>query len=161
MYAQVEKSKENKSKAVANSVAQQKNNVAQGLGFVDNRPVAVAQRRLKNTINSGTKIAQMRSDKRIEDSARKHYNDGWGAKYGIQNDDSLKAKVPDSVKGDGTVDLKIWEYQRWVYKGDTYRKGKRCTIEYKDGEEGWGKYKSKYTSIYHCGPMGSPITQKL
>ena len=37
MYAQVEKPKENKSRAVANSVAQKKSNVKQGFGFVDNR----------------------------------------------------------------------------------------------------------------------------
>lgn len=37
MYAQVEKSKEDKSRAVANSVAQKKGNEKQGFGFVDNR----------------------------------------------------------------------------------------------------------------------------
>ena len=37
MYEQVEKSKENKSRAVANSVTQKKNNGRQGFGFVDNR----------------------------------------------------------------------------------------------------------------------------
>ncbi len=44
MYAQVNKSHENKSRAVANSVAQKKSNVKPGFGFVDNRPEAVAQR---------------------------------------------------------------------------------------------------------------------
>jgi hypothetical protein len=48
MYAQVEKSKENKSKAVANSVAQKKNIGSQGLGFVDNRPQVIAQRKLQD-----------------------------------------------------------------------------------------------------------------
>jgi len=37
MYAQVEKPKENKGRAVANSVAKKKNNMKQGFGFVDNR----------------------------------------------------------------------------------------------------------------------------
>jgi hypothetical protein len=37
MYAQVDKPKENKSRAVANSVAQKKSNVKQGFGLVDNR----------------------------------------------------------------------------------------------------------------------------
>lgn len=42
MYEQVEKSKENRSRAVA-----QKNNVVkQGFGFVDNRPQAIAQQKL-------------------------------------------------------------------------------------------------------------------
>ncbi len=37
MYARVEKPKENKSRAVTNSVGLKKNNVKQGFGFVDNR----------------------------------------------------------------------------------------------------------------------------
>lgn len=46
MYEQVEKSKENKSRSVANAVAQKKGNVKLGFGFVDNR---VFQR---NSINN-------------------------------------------------------------------------------------------------------------
>jgi hypothetical protein len=37
MYDQVDKSKENKSKSIANSVTQKKSGVKQGFGFVDNR----------------------------------------------------------------------------------------------------------------------------
>lgn len=51
MYAQVEKPKENKSRSVANSVGQKKNNMKQGLGFVDNRPEAMLQRKLQERIN--------------------------------------------------------------------------------------------------------------
>lgn len=47
MYEQVDKSKENKSRAVANSVRQKKDSVKQGFEFVDNRPKAVAQRKLQ------------------------------------------------------------------------------------------------------------------
>ena len=157
MYAQVVKSKGNKSRAVA----QTKSNVKQGAGIVDNRPEAIVQSKLIDTINSGTNILQLRSSKIVEGSAQKHYNDGWGARYGIQNDDTLKAKVPKSVRGDGTIDLGIYESKRWVYKGDTYRNGKRCSIAYKDYTEGRKKYKKTYTSIYHCGPSGPNIQQKL
>ncbi len=45
MYAQVEKPKENKSRAVANSVAQKKSNGRQIFGFVDNRAGYLAQRK--------------------------------------------------------------------------------------------------------------------
>jgi hypothetical protein len=41
MYAQKEKTKENKSRAVANSVAETKVKVKQGVGFVDNRPESI------------------------------------------------------------------------------------------------------------------------
>jgi len=44
MYAQVEKSKENTSRAVANSVGQKKNNEEQGFVFEDNRPAAVTNK---------------------------------------------------------------------------------------------------------------------
>ena len=46
MYSQVDRPKENKSRAVANSVAQKKRDSTQGLGFVDNRPTSVAQRKI-------------------------------------------------------------------------------------------------------------------
>ncbi|GAA80816.1 hypothetical protein [Pseudoalteromonas sp. BSi20495] len=53
MYAQLEKSKENKNRAIANSVAQKKSNGKQGFGFVDNRPQTIVQRKLqKMAINS-------------------------------------------------------------------------------------------------------------
>jgi hypothetical protein len=56
MYAQVEKPKENRKKAVANSVAQKKDNGNQGVGFVDNRPEATGGKILN--ANSGFYIPQ-------------------------------------------------------------------------------------------------------
>ena len=47
MYAQVEKPKEKKSRAIANSVTQKKINTKQGFGFVDNRSKAIVQRNVK------------------------------------------------------------------------------------------------------------------
>ena len=46
MYAQVEKPKENNSRAVANSVAQKKSNVNQAFGFVDNREDTLQRKRI-------------------------------------------------------------------------------------------------------------------
>jgi len=56
MYAQIEKPKENKSRAVANSVVQKKNSAKQGFGFVDNRTEAVAQRKLQDIANNNSQI---------------------------------------------------------------------------------------------------------
>ncbi len=53
MYAQVEKSKENKSRTVANSVTQKKSSGQQGFGFVDNRTDTAIQRRLQDFISTG------------------------------------------------------------------------------------------------------------
>ncbi|MPY23405.1 hypothetical protein [Shewanella sp. YLB-07] len=50
MYEQVEKPKENKNRAVANSGTQKKNKVKQGFGFVDNRPDSVVQRYQREVI---------------------------------------------------------------------------------------------------------------
>lgn len=52
MYEQVEKPKENKSRAVANAVTQKKSNGKQGIGFVDNRHEQSAQRQTIKEINS-------------------------------------------------------------------------------------------------------------
>lgn len=52
MYEQVEKPKENKSKAVANSVTQKKRDLKQGFRFVDNRPEAASQRQIHELANN-------------------------------------------------------------------------------------------------------------
>ncbi|MBE9062405.1 hypothetical protein [cf. Phormidesmis sp. LEGE 11477] len=57
MYEQVENSKENKSKAVGNSVGQRKNNTKQG--FVDNRGVTIGQRKLRESLEAKN-VAQLR-----------------------------------------------------------------------------------------------------
>jgi len=60
MYAQVEKSKENKSRAIAKSLAQKKSNVKQGFGFIDNRPNTITQRKLQEVIN-GAQTKQLKN----------------------------------------------------------------------------------------------------
>lgn len=47
MYKQVEKPKENTSKAVANSVVQKRSNMKQGFVFLDNRPEMITQRKIQ------------------------------------------------------------------------------------------------------------------
>lgn len=132
----------------------------QGKNLITNEHSDALQQKTNKIANSyNIKPFQLRADKRVEASAQKHYNDGWGAKYGVQNETDLKAKVSDSVKGYGTVDLGYFVKNSWMYKGDSYRNLTECNIIYTDREEGWGKYKSKYTSIYHCGPTGGAIQQ--
>jgi hypothetical protein len=59
MYAQVEKPKENKSRAVANSVAQKQSGTKPTFQFVDNRPEATAQRKIQSVANSSMKTAKV------------------------------------------------------------------------------------------------------
>ncbi len=61
MYAQVEKTKENKSRAVANSVGQKKSSVKQGIGFVDNRLETIAQRKLQKIANNSPQLETIES----------------------------------------------------------------------------------------------------
>ena len=63
MYEQVEKPKENKSRAIANTVTQKKSYAKQGIGFVNNRPEAVAQRKIQSDEMGARGLQQ--SDKRI------------------------------------------------------------------------------------------------
>ncbi len=50
MYEQIEKSKENNSRSIVNTVAQKKSNLKQGFEFVDNRTEAVHQRKIQEAI---------------------------------------------------------------------------------------------------------------
>ncbi len=62
MYEQIEKPKENKNKAIANSAAQKKSNVKRGFGFVDNWPETIAQSKLQEMTNNcpqAMRIAQL------------------------------------------------------------------------------------------------------
>ncbi len=76
MYEQVEKPKENKSQAVANSVAQKKSNARQGFGFVDNRPEAAAQRKLQEMVNNSPRMLQLKAFQEIKSASLKLPNEG-------------------------------------------------------------------------------------
>jgi len=56
MYEQIEKPKENKSRAIVNSVTQKKSNVKYGFGFVDNRPESIAQRKMQSQANMSSSL---------------------------------------------------------------------------------------------------------
>lgn len=56
MYKQVEKPKENKNRAIANTVTQKKSSDQHAFGFVDNRPEAIAQRKLRGMIDNSVQL---------------------------------------------------------------------------------------------------------
>ena len=58
MYAQVEKPKENKSQSVANAVSKKQGGGESTFQFVDNRPEAVAQRKLQEMANNSPQVKQ-------------------------------------------------------------------------------------------------------
>lgn len=66
MYEQIKKPKENKSWAIANSVARKKSNGKQGFRFVDNRPIQM--RKLQEIANRGAEIAQLTKMLRLQNN---------------------------------------------------------------------------------------------
>ena len=61
MYEQIENPKENKSNAVANTVAQKKSNVKHGFGFVDHRPKTISLRVQRKMPDNNSQLRQLRS----------------------------------------------------------------------------------------------------
>lgn len=58
MYEQVDKPKENKSRAATNCVSQHQSNSKSPIQFVDNRPEAVSQRKLMKIANNSPQVKQ-------------------------------------------------------------------------------------------------------
>ena len=108
----------------------------------------------KQIASYGSSPFQLRKNKRVELSAAKHYNDGWGATYGIQDDETLKGKVDDGVKGSGEVLIGNYVARSWRFQGTDFRNLVKCNILYKDESEGVKQHRTTYTSIFHCGPTG-------
>ncbi len=104
MYAAaVKPKKENKSRAAANSVAQKKNNKGQGIGFVDNRPEAVAQRKLQAVANHSPHAMQVKG---IQDMANNSPKSEQAAKlHGFAfNSDPTIQNISSVVIQRGTTD---------------------------------------------------------
>lgn len=75
---------------------------------------------------------QMRAAKTIEGHARDHYEDGWGAAYGITADDQLRASVPDAVTGAGSINLGEHDAPDDEQDTEGRIKSKMCSIGYED-----------------------------
>lgn len=67
MTTNADKTQENKSQSVANAVSQKQSGGESTFQFVDNRPEAVAQRKLQKMSNNRPKVAQLRAFQEISD----------------------------------------------------------------------------------------------
>lgn len=120
-------------------------------GIVDNRFSSFMQFAKMNESYSNTlDLLQLSPNKIVLRSARVHYSDGWGNRYGIMSDGVLKANVPNAVTGNGNIELGWYDApeNEQPIPPDGTRKEKYCEIDYRDGHE------SNSTAIYHCGPSG-------
>jgi hypothetical protein len=142
MYAQIKKPKENKSRVVANSAGQRKNKRKQSLGFVDNRHLSNAQQILQqvNTPN----VVQL--SWKIYNSARRHYNDGWGDLYNIIRDQDIKDDINDS--GTSAIGRQSLSLGTYYHRGEGKRRW--CSIGYEN--YGKNRHGDEDTDVFHCGP---------
>ncbi|MEM9276790.1 MAG: hypothetical protein AAGA80_28205, partial [Cyanobacteria bacterium P01_F01_bin.143] len=65
MNTHADKTQENKSQSVANAISQKKGSGESTFKFVDNRPEAIAQRKLQEMANNSPQVAQLRAFQNI------------------------------------------------------------------------------------------------
>ena len=108
---------------------------------------------LQRMIRGAYPVAQMnlvmqRRETSIIDSARNHYDDGWGALYDVTEDSELL----DRVGGSDSDPDREWR----INLGDFYHEEEDVTRNCKIAGEDWtktvGPKKYKKTKIWHCGP---------
>ena len=182
MYAQVEKPKENKSRAVANFVAQKKGNVKQGLKFVDNRPEAKAQNSLQLMINSVHKMAGVvqllaSSDLKDEDivkagSPATYKVGNWFVKKWTNNGSQKSQtmldnwKTADEVvytpdyKREKLTDVNDYVFSSKKCKGDVFfqhsKPGKKAVLENWLDKGHDTKRLKELSSMFRAAKMGDP-----
>jgi hypothetical protein len=93
-------------------------------------------------------VSQLLAHKIVLSSAKAHYADGWGARYGITSDFQLKAEIRDDDSGSGGINLGWFDGPENEQAPNDRRFQKECTIAYRDAIE------NDTTAIYHCGPSG-------
>ena len=115
MYKQVYKSKDNKSRAVANSVGQKKSRRKQGFGFVDNRPELIPQRRLQRKETMGNeeamqfKLAEVKPQSHSSGVALETEAAGTSGELKMYNPDQPDGEnVKNEVGFSGILDASKW-----------------------------------------------------
>jgi hypothetical protein len=125
MRTHAEKSKEGKSRAVANSVAQEKSSVKQGFGFADNRPDSFFQRKINAFTAANKQTTQRATRYKIferDESDKPMIGEGL-TKLGVRRteltigkDDVVKGVVNGIPQGMSVSDAYEEEIKRGVSK---------------------------------------------
>ncbi|MFT4803432.1 MAG: hypothetical protein ACJAUV_001965 [Flavobacteriales bacterium] len=106
MYEQVEKAKENKGRAVANSVSQ-KSSGDSAFQFVDNRPEAVVQRKLQEMVNNSPQVNQAAQLQATSDNHSAQQNQPVQKKENYTGlPDDLKSGI-ENLSGRSMDDVKV------------------------------------------------------
>jgi len=105
MNTRVEKTLENESKAAASNVPNQQKNGASSFELVNNRPEAIAQRRLQETINNSPRVKQLRSLQDIANNfnsqtvqQKKDVQETLQGKFEPVEKEENKTGLPDNLK---------------------------------------------------------------
>ena len=134
-------------------------------GFVDDRCSTAVQLKLMEGIasspqavaghqqiqllhNYSGQTCQLKTVIKIKGAAKKHYKDGWGALYNIQNDSDLKGRIPTNAQN-ANRDYYI-NLGRYTHTNEGVRK--RCNILYTCYTPYSGA--NTHKTVKHCGPYG-------
>ncbi|MBT9314523.1 hypothetical protein [Leptothoe spongobia] len=126
MYAQENKATENKSRAVANAVAQKKSVVKQGFRFMDNRTEAVAQKKIQSTMNNYSMnkiVANNLPNSQIIMQRRKYL---WSSNRWIHDNKPVAGNAPARS---GDFDGQIFDDATQTYTRQILVKGERFLHE--------------------------------
>ena len=114
MYTQVEKPSENKSRAVANDVAQKKGNLTQNHRILDSRYESTAQRNIQNAIDGSSIVSQ-----RIAYQPSQNLINGILQKRGRNHSDRVyKVTVSAQWMVDGELHIEPSESYSYPYTSD-------------------------------------------
>lgn len=120
MYKQAEKPKENKSIAVANSVAQKKGDGKQGLGFVDNRIESASQCKIQGIANDNRRGQNKQLIQKVDSCSDAHKSKQSEVMQlmrirerttGKEKDHDYKNPIPfgwEEVKAVATIEISEW-----------------------------------------------------
>lgn len=161
MYAKVEKSKENKSRAVANAVSQKKRDGKSTFRFEDDRPEAIQMRKLQEMANNRSQAKQVTQLQDKEHIIQKKENNPAKVQLTMPNKkstDSIQRRAVVNVVSDNPDKKKIRaEGKVKDFKGGT-----------KAGKDGWigvTAYRSyyeisnkKYRNTGEVGPFENGFT---
>lgn len=106
MNTHADKTSENKSLAVANSLPKQQTNGESAFQFVDNKPEAIAQRKLREAINNSPRVQQLKAYQTMADSFTSQFTqrtDNFEEEIPQGKIDSIQKKenntgLPDNLK---------------------------------------------------------------
>lgn len=154
MYAQLDKSKENKRRSVANSVTMKKNSVKEDTGFVNNRPRTIVQRTVK-IVEGDINVTGPNLITYAKEGREMQILGNWvwsKTRHEFTNEEKLRKAIKMAKE---SPDNKPNLYKKENLKFLTKAKDRAPTLYFKDGDNS-GRMRQQHGS----GPMQKSQTGK-